>query len=67
MVNNHGYHELFRGLKAIYDSRSDLVALIKSTNRSKMHTNLQFIRVGWKGHFYYLLNQQGFVQPDVCK
>jgi len=40
---------------------------VKSSDGSKLHTDLLEIRERWKEHFCTLLNQQGSAQSDACR
>ena len=44
MADNHNYHGLFAGLKAIYGPKSNAVAPVKTEDDSKLVTDLQDIR-----------------------
>lgn len=67
MADNHDYHGLFSGLKAIYGPKTNAVAPVKSADGSKVHTDILEIRERWKEHFCNLLNQQGSAEPDACR
>lgn len=67
MADNHDYHGLFTGLKAIYGPRSNAVVPVKSADGGKLYTELHEIQSRWKEHFCNLLNQQGSAAPDACK
>ena len=67
MADNHNYHGLFAGLKAIYGPESNAVASGKSEDSSKLLTDFQDSKARGEEHFNSLLNQEGSAHPDACQ
>ena len=49
------------------DPRATLSPPVKSTDGSKLLTDLQDIRARWKEYFNNLLNHVGSAHPDACQ
>lgn len=49
------------------DPRATLSPPVKSTDGSKLLTDLQDIRATWKEYFNNLLNHVGSAHPDACQ